>query len=335
MTTPAVSILGTGSYLPEHVATNAVLAEAVGVDEDWIVAKTGVRGRRVAAAHEATSDLAVHAARRALDAAEVHPHQIDLLLVATSTPDELIPASACHVQAELGAHNAAAFDINAVCTGFIYGLASISAMMRGDPELGHALVIGADTYSRILDYSDRKTAVLFGDGAGAAVLGRTPHPGILATTLGSDGALADLVRVPAGGSRLPASISTLVGGDHWFKMNGRGVRDFVDRVFPEIIRASLKSADLVLDDIALLVPHQANGVLLAQCAEAMSIPGERMHRTVERYGNTGAASVAITLDDAVRNGRVTPGDLLLLAAFGGGMTWGGVILQWNPALSQP
>ncbi len=330
MSTANVTILGTGSYLPDTVSTNAALAARLGIDPDWIVAKTGILERRVADPDEATSNLATRAAERALDAAGVAPEQLDLIVVATSTPDEVLPATACRVQANLRAYQAPAFDIDAVCAGFLYGLATLDGMLRSDPERRFALLVGADTYSRILDYDDRRTAVLFGDGAGAVVLGKTDRSsGILATSLRADGDLADLVRVPAGGSRLPASAETVASGQHYFLMEGQEVRTYVERMFPEVIEQTLKQAGLTLDDIDLIVPHQANGVLLRQCARMLELDVDRMHLTVERYGNTGAASVPITLDDAVRVGAVHPGDALLLVAFGGGMTTGGTAVRWE------
>lgn len=332
MSSPNVTIRGTGSYLPATVTTNAELAASLGVDEQWIVAKTGIQERRVAAPEQATSDLATRAAQAALDAARLSPGDIDLIIVATSTPDEVLPATACRVQANLGAHQAPAFDVDAVCAGFLYGLTTAAGMLRNDPELGTALLIGGDTYSRILDYNDRRTAVLFGDGAGAVVLGKTDRDsGILGTGLRADGALADLVRIPAGGSRHPATAETVAARQHYFLMDGREVRAYVEQAFPDIIAQTLKRADLTLADIDLIVPHQANGVLLRDCATMLDLDPALMHLTVDRYGNTGAASVPITLDDAVRAGRVQDGDDLLLVAFGGGMTTAGAAVRWEEA----
>lgn len=324
------AILGTGSYLPEEVLTSAELGARLGVGEQWILDKTGIRQRRVAAATEATSDLAARAAERALSSAGLTAVDVDLLIVATSTPDQPMPATACAVQAEIGATRAAAFDIDAVCTGFVYALVTAHALLSAEPVPRTALVIGADAYSRVLDYTDRRTCVLFGDGAGAVVLGRRPGgAGMLASALNSDGTLTDLVRIPAGGSRRPTSAETLAEGGHYFAMRGREVRELAARVLPELVLDLTGAAGIQLDDVDLLVPHQANGVMLGELADSLGLEPSRLHRTVERYGNTGAASVPITLDDAVRAGRLIEDDILLLAAFGGGMTWGGAVLRWT------
>ncbi|HEU5474649.1 MAG TPA: beta-ketoacyl-ACP synthase III [Actinophytocola sp.] len=326
----STAILGTGSYLPEKVLTSAELGDRLGVGEQWIVDRTHIRERRVAAADEATSDLATAAARRALRAAGLDANDLDFLIVATSTPDQPIPATACTVQANIGANRAAAFDVDAVCTGFIYALVTAHGLLCADSASRTALVIGADTYSRVLNYDDRRTCVLFGDGAGAVVLGRSrDRQGVLASTLGSDGTLADLVQIPGGGSRRPAGVDTLEAGQHFFAMRGKEVRQFADRILPEVVGRLLKSAELDLGDVDLVVPHQANGVILQELCEILELRPEQMHRTVDRYGNTGAASVPITLDDAVRAGRVADGDVLLMVALGGGMTWGGAALRWG------
>jgi 3-oxoacyl-[acyl-carrier-protein] synthase-3 len=325
-----ITILGTGSYVPDSVLTSAELGARLGVGEKWIIDKTRIRERRVAAADQATSDLAAHAARRALAAAGVAAEDIDIVLVATSTPDQPMPATACAVQAQLGATRAAAFDLDAVCSGFLYGLVTARGLLAMDDEAHTALVIGADTYSRILDYDDRRTAVLFGDGAGAVVLGKTSSgAGVLSTVLGSDGTQQDLVRIPAGGSRQPASAATLAAGEHYFAMRGREVRDLAGRVLPDLVERVLKGAGLEVSDIDLLVPHQANGVMLEDLADTLGLRSDQMHLTVGSLGNTGAASVPITLDDAVRSGRIRENDVVVLVAFGGGMTWGGAACRWT------
>lgn len=322
-------ILGTGSYLPDRIVTSGELARRIGIDERWIIEKTRVRERRVAAADEATSDLATHAAGRALEAAGLPASKIDLIVLATSTPDEPMPATAYRIQANLGAHRAIAFDVEAVCSGFVYALAVAHAMLASQART--ALVIGADTYSRILDYTDRRTAVLFGDGAGAVVLGRAGDAtaGILATALGGDGSYADLVRIPAGGSRRPASVQTLERGEHYFAMRGADVRRLANKVVPSIILELLESASLSMDEVDLIAPHQANGVMLEEWVEVLGLRPGVLHRTIDRYGNTGAASVPITFDDAVRSGRLAGPSTVLMVAFGGGMSWGGVALNWR------
>lgn len=327
-TTAQIGVLGTGSYLPERVRSNDEIARLLDIDGEWITRKTRISERRVAAPEEATSDLAVRAGHRALAAAGLTPDDLDLLVVATSSPDWMQPATACVVQAQLGAR-CASFDLNAVCTGFVYATATVAATLRGAPHLRHALVIGADTYSRILDHNDRATSVLFGDGAGAAVLGPVPDGyGVIASDLGADGGQHDLVKVPAGGSRKPACRATVTNGEHLFKMNGRGVRDFVWQRVPLGVNAALRASGLQVEDLDLVVPHQANGCLVDDCLTSLGLCSDQIHYTVERYGNTGAASVAITLDDAVSAGRLQDRDNVLLLGFGGGMTWGGVVLRW-------
>jgi 3-oxoacyl-[acyl-carrier-protein] synthase-3 len=325
------TIAGTGSYLPECVLTSAELGDRLGVGGQWIVDKTGIRERRVAAAQEATSDSATHAARRALDAAGLRATDVDLIVLATSTPDQPMPATACHVQANLGAARAAAFDVDAVCSGFVYAFVVAHALLMSDATWSTALVIGADTYSRILDYTDRRTAVLFGDGAGAVVLRKSPGTGagVLATALSADGTTADLVRIPAGGSRTPATVQTVDDGLHYFAMRGGDVRRLAAKVLPDLVADLLDATKLDLSDIDLIIPHQANGVMLAELAAALDLPDKTMHLTVDRFGNTGAGSIPITLDDAVREGRVAPGAHLLFIAIGGGMTWGGVAFRWD------
>jgi len=326
--TTQIGVLGTGSYLPTQVRTNDEVASRFDIGGDWITEKTGISERRVAAPDQATSDLAVQAGRRALEAAGLRPQDLDLLVVATSTPDSSQPATACLVQAQLGA-TCAAFDINAVCTGFVYATTVAAATLRGAPALSHALVIGADTFSRIIDPDDRATSVLFGDGAGAVVLGPVPDGyGIIASDLGADGTQHDLVKVPAGGSRKPACAATVDNGDHHFKMHGRGVRDFVWQRVPACVHATLEASQLCTDDLDLVIPHQANGRLVNDCLVSLDLRPDQIHYTLERYGNTGAASVAVTLDDAVDAVGIQDGDNVLLLGFGGGMTWGGAILRW-------
>ncbi|MEU1606138.1 3-oxoacyl-ACP synthase III family protein [Micromonospora matsumotoense] len=327
--TPAPGILATGACVPEQVVTNASLAASLGVTADWIVERTGVRERRVAAPGEATSDLATRAARQALDRAGVDPAELGLIILGTSTPDLPLPATACQVQANLGAWGAYAMDLDAVCTGFVYALDVAHKIMRCDPTIGYAVVIGADTYSRILDYTDRRTSVLFGDGAGAVVLGRSADAaGITYTRLGSDGRQNDLVRIPAGGSRTPASTGTVAHGAHFFKMDGRAVREFAARKLPELVADVTAACGLTVADLDLLVPHQANVRLLHEVTKELGFVADQVAISATHYGNTGAASVPITLDAAVTSGRIRAGARVLLAAFGGGMTWGTVLITW-------
>jgi 3-oxoacyl-[acyl-carrier-protein] synthase-3 len=324
--TTALGILGTGSYLPDRVVGNAEVAAAVGVTPDWIEQKTGIVERRRAAPHEAASDLAVRAAAAALDAAGVAPGDLRYVVVATSTPDQPQPATACLVQESLGAYGAAAFDLNAVCSGFLFALGTVQRMLLAEGG-GYGLVIGSDVYSRILDHSDRRTAVLFGDGAGAVVVGPVPAGhGLLDLTLRSDGRHHRLIRVAAGGSRLPASAETLAGGEHFFRMDGRGVREYVAEMVPPMLTELLRGHGGA-SQVDHFVPHQANGVMLADLAAQLGLAAQT-RLTVRRYGNTGAASLPVTLDDAVRQGDVRSGDVVLLSAFGGGMAMGGAVERW-------
>jgi len=326
----AVGILGTGSYLPERKVTNAELAALVpGVDADWISRKTLIEARRFAAPGEATSDLAAKAAGAALDRAGIAATEIDYVIVSTSTGDVPQPPTASLVQHLIGAHRAASFDINVVCSGFVYALSVAQGLVAMRPD-AKVLVIAADLYSRILDFTDRRTAVLFGDGAGAAVVGSVPEGfGLLETELVTRGDAADLIRVAAGGSRLPASAETVANGDHYFTMNGRGVRDFVAGQVPLVLADLLDRAGLHAKDIDHFVPHQANGVMLKELVELAGLDDAHTHLTLDRYGNVGSASVPVALDEAARSGALRPGDLVLLAGFGGGMSVGATILRWG------
>ncbi|MEV4616860.1 beta-ketoacyl-ACP synthase 3 [Kitasatospora sp. NPDC049258] len=323
----AIAVLGTGSYLPAHVITNDEVGEPAGVTGEWIHAKTGIRNRRRAKPDEATSDLAVIAARAALESAGLRAADISLIVVATSTPDSPQPPTACVVADELGAApGTAAFDVNAVCSGFVFALTTAERILHGTD--GHALVIGADVYSRILDPADRRTTILFGDGAGAVVLGPSRGGEVAATRLASFGADRELIEVPAGGSRLPASHRTVAEGLHYFTMNGRGVRDFVAENVPGAVREFLADAGTSPDRLARFVPHQANGRMLESLSAELGLGPGRTCTTFEEFGNTGSASVPITLDQAARAGELSPGDLILLAGFGGGMAMGLALLRW-------
>jgi 3-oxoacyl-(acyl-carrier-protein) synthase III len=328
VTERAVSILGTGSYAPDEEISNAEVAERVGVEPDWIARKTQILNRRYAAASEATSDLATRAAHEALENAGLTADQVDYLIVATSTGDSPQPPTSYLVQNRLDAWNAACFDINVVCSGFVYALVLARSLIAVDPG-ARALVIGADVYSRILDFSDRRTAVLFGDGAGAAVVGAAPEPGVLAFHLASRGDAGGLIRVEAGGSRLPSSHKTVDDGAHYFRMDGRGVRDFVMEQLPPALKALCAKAGVDLEEVDHFVPHQANGVMLDEVVERSGLSGARTHRVLEEYGNMGSAAVPFALDRANRDNELSDGDLVLLAGFGGGMSIGACLLRWG------
>jgi acetoacetyl-CoA synthase len=329
---PPIGVLGTGSYLPARVVGNDEVAGPAGVDADWIERRTGIRTRHRAAPHEATSDLAARASTAALDAAGIRADELSYLVVATSTPDQPQPATACFVQDLIGARRAACFDLNAVCSGFLFGLASTARLLGGE---GYGLVVGADVYSRILDPADRRTAVLFGDGAGAAVLGPVPDGhGVLEVLLRSDGANSGLIGVPAGGSRRPASAETLAEGAHWFRMQGHEVRDYVAEHVPALLHEALDAAGLTAADVDHFVPHQPNGLMLADLAGRMGM-ADRVRLTVRDYANTGAAAVPITLDHTARGIGVHPGQHVLLTAFGGGMSMGAAVLRWSAPARVP
>ncbi|MFF2852285.1 3-oxoacyl-ACP synthase III family protein [Streptomyces sp. NPDC058001] len=330
----ATGIRGTGSFLPADTVSNGIVAERAGVTAEWIVGKTGIRERRYAAEDEATSDLAVAAAEAALVDAGVEACQLGWIVVATSTPDHPQPATASLVQHRLGAAGAAAFDLNAVCSGFVFALVTVARLVAADAaeEGRYGLVVGADVYSRIIDPSDRRTAVLFGDGAGAVVLGpvRAGY-GIVGSDLTTFGRHHDMIEVPAGGSRKPASEKTLASGEHYFQMQGRAVREFVAAELPASIRRLLATCATDPHDVDHLVPHQANGAMLHDVLPGLGLPRARTHLTVAGHANTGAASVPLTLDVARREQRFGDGDILLLAGFGGGMSVGTVLVRWDAA----
>jgi 3-oxoacyl-[acyl-carrier-protein] synthase-3 len=325
----AVGVLGTGSYLPVREVTNAELATLVpGADPDWVMRKTLIRARRFAAADEAASDLAAKAAIPALDRAGITAADLDYLIISTSTGDSPQPPTANLVQDLIGATKAACFDVNVVCAGFVFALSLARSLVALRPD-AKVLVVAADVYSRILDFADRRTAVLFGDGAGAAVVGAVPAGyGILETELVSRGAAHQLIRVAAGGSRLPASAETVANGGHYFRMDGRGVREFVAEHVPPVLAGMLERAGLHAKDVDHFVPHQANGVMLQELVDLAQLDGATTHLTLDRYGNVGSASVPVALDAAVRSGQVLDGDVVLMAGFGGGMAVGASVLRW-------
>jgi len=317
-------ITGTGGHLPERVLTNHDLERMVETSDQWIRERTGIRERRIAAPDETTSVLAEHAARRAMEAAGVGPRDIDLIVLATTTPDQVFPSTACLLQRRLGIHGCPAFDVQAVCTGFIYALAVADKFIRtGDARC--ALVVGAETLSRIVDWNDRSTCVLFGDGAGAVVLQAAEEPGILSTHLHADGDYAELLQVPAGISQ---GYDTVRAGEAYMEMRGSEVFKVAVNTLGRIVDETLEANGLGRDAVDWLVPHQANIRIIAATARKLGLPMERVVVTVDRHGNTSAASVPLALDVAVRDGRIRPGELLLLEAFGGGFTWGSALVRF-------
>ena len=325
----AVGVLGTGSGVPTRILDNADFERMVDTSDEWIVTRTGMKQRRVAAENEATSDLAIEAGRAALESANVAAADIDLVIVATTTPDHATcPPTTCFVQDALGASRAAGFDLNAACTGFVNALASAYGMLASG-LYETALVIGADKLSSVVDYADRESCVLFGDGAGAVVLGAGAGRGqLLGFELGIDGSGAGLIRVEAGGSRRPASAETVSAGEHFLQLQGRRVFKFAVAKLCETVERLLERHGATIDDLDLLVPHQANLRILEAAAERLRMPMERVFVNVDRYGNTSAGSVPLALDEAVRGDRIRSGDLVCMCAFGGGLTWGGSLLQW-------
>jgi acetoacetyl-CoA synthase len=324
-----ITILGTGSYLPHRVVGNEETARRTDSTVEWIERKTQIKARRYAAEDEATSDLAARAAVRALADAGLRAEEIDYILVATSTGDSPQPPTACLVQELIGAHEAACFDLNAVCSGFVYALALARGLIAVEPT-AKALVIAADLYSRSLDFDDRRTAVLLGDGAGAAVVAAAPaaRGGILGVELVTRGEAHDLIEVTAGGSRLPASHRTVDEGGHFFRMQGRAVSAFVLDNVPGVIDGLLERCGSKADEIAHFIPHSANGVLVEQLVDRVGLSCAQLHRTLEYYGNVGAASVAVTLDQANASGALRDWDLVLVTAFGGGMAVGACLIEW-------
>ena len=321
-------VIGTGAYLPERRMTNHDIERMVETSDQWIIERTGIRERRVAAEDEATSDLAVAAAKEALAASGLSASELDLILVATATPDMLFPSTACLVQERLGAKQAFAFDLSAACTGFIYALSVADAYLRAG-TYRTVMVIGAEVLSRMVDWTDRGTCVLFGDGAGAVVLrAEKGDRGVLSTHLHSDGALWDLIYVPAGGSRIPPSADALAERLVYLKMKGNETFRVAVRALEEVAREALAANQLTVEQLSLLVPHQANLRILQAVTQRLALPTEKVVINVDRYGNTSAASVPIALDEAVRAGRVHANDLLLLEAFGAGLTWGAAMLRW-------
>ncbi|WP_447973448.1 beta-ketoacyl-ACP synthase III [Nitrospira sp. Kam-Ns4a] len=320
-------ITGTGSYLPERVLTNADLERMVATSDEWIVERTGIRERRIAAPGEASSDLGLKAAHRALEAAGVSAAELDLILVATCTGDHPLPSTACLIQHRLGALRAAACDIAAACSGFVYALSVADAYVK--TGLRHVLVIGTEVMSAITDWTDRSTCVLFGDGAGAAVVSASPgEGGILSTHLHADGSLWDMICVPGGGSRLPVAEKVLADGLQYIKMKGNETFKVAVKTLEEVAREALAAHGLAVEDVDLYVPHQANVRIIKAVAARLGLPLEKVVLNMDRYGNTSAASIPIALDEAVRDGRVRDGSLVLLGAFGSGLTWASAIIRW-------
>ena len=321
-------IAGIGTCVPERVVTNTELQKTVDTTDEWIFSRSGIRERRIASPQEATSDLAVVAAERALRDAGVPPEEVDLIIVATNTPDMLFPATACLVQDRLGARKAGAFDLAAGCTGFVYAVTAGSQFISSG-LYQNVLVIGADTLSKILNWEDRNTCVLFGDGAGAVVLRPAPEDcGFLAFRLGSDGAGGPHLTLPAGGSRLPATRETVDKKLHTIHMNGREVFKFAVRVLGEAAEEVIAAAGLTKADVDFFVPHQANVRIIVSAAKRLGLPMDKVLVNVDRYGNTSTASVPLALEEALRGGKIKDRDHVIMVGFGAGLTWAAIAMKW-------
>lgn len=325
---PAVGIVGVGSDAPDQILSNEDLEKIVDTSDEWIMERTGIKTRRISDEKTTTSTLATNAARRALEDAGVAAEDIDLIIVGTATPDMMFPSTACLVQAEIGATNATAFDLSAACSGFLYGLNVAIGMIRNGTH-HKALVIGAETLTKILDFEDRSTCVLFGDGAGAAVVqGVESGRGVLSFRLHADGSAAESLMLPAGGSRHPSTHETVDERMHFIKMNGNNVFKVGVRSMSDALVGGIEDAGLHSDDIDLFVPHQANIRIIDALAKRAGIAKDRVFVNVERYGNTSAASIPIALDEAKRAGRLKRGDVVAAVAFGAGFTWGSTIFRF-------
>jgi len=322
-----VRISGVGHYVPEAVLSNADLERTLDTSDAWITTRTGMKERRISAPGERTSDLATHAARRALEAARLESAEIDCFVVATFTPDYLMPATACLVAARLGAIGAAAFDVSIACSGFVYGLVVAASLVRSG-TFRRVMLVGAETCSAVTDPTDRGTAILFGDGAGAVVLEAAERDDLLASDLGADGRTPELLYIPARGTAGDLTERTLVERRHYMRMQGREVYRFAVGKMVESTRRVMERAGLLAADVAYVLPHQANLRIIDAAAKQLDIPMERVLINIERYGNTSAASIPILLSEAVADGRLREGDPLIFVGFGGGLSWGAVAWRW-------
>lgn len=329
----AVGLTSVGSYIPAKILTNFHLEKMVETDDQWIRKRTGIEERRISADDMAASDLAIIASRRALEKAEISPNKLDLIIVATATPDMLFPATACLVQSQIGATNAAAFDLEIGCAGFLYALA-VGSQFIANNAYDNVLIIGSEVLSRIVDWKDRQTCVLFGDGAGAVLLQSTNSgDGILSLVLGADGSGAEMLKMPAGGSRMPASPETVSQNLHYVKMNGRDVFEFAVKKMSQCTLQALEQCNLSVDEVDCFIPHQANYRIIKAVANRLNLPMEKVFININKYGNTSAASIPIALDEAVQEGIISDGNLVVLASFGAGLGWAASVLRWRSTAS--
>lgn len=328
MSNVRAGILGTGHAYPSGILTNADIEKIVDTTDEWITTRTGIKQRRKAAPGEYTSQFATRASQEAIERAGIDPADIDLILCATVTPDQILPSTGCLIQAQLGASKAAAMDIVAACSGFVYGMTIAEPMIRSG-QIKYALVIGAELLTRYVDYTDRGTCVLFGDGAGAAILGPVEGDrGILATKIRSDGRYEEQLYAPGGGTKGGFSAETIARGDHFFKMKGNEVFKIAVRSMSDISKQVLCEAGLTTEDVNLFIPHQANQRITEAVANMLKVDPALVYSNISQHGNTSSASIPICLDECVQGGRIKKDDIVLMASFGGGFTWGGVVMRW-------
>lgn len=322
-----VKFLGIGSAAPEKILSNLDLEKMIDTSDEWILSRTGIAERRIVEPEVATSDLAYEASIKALEDASMDPEDIDGIVVGTITPDYIFPSTACVLQSLLGANNAFAFDVLAGCSGFIYALHVAKGLIQSGGSK-NLLVVGAETVSKIMNYEDRTTCILFGDGAGAAVITTTDTPGILSSCLGANGDGGKFLYMPAGGSRMPTSEETVKNGSHFLRMEGKEVFKEAVKALQSSTLEAIKQADITPDDIDLLIPHQANYRIIEAVRKRLELPEEKVFSNLDRYGNTSSASVPIALDEAVKSGRLKRGDTVVFSAFGAGFTWGASVVRW-------
>lgn len=321
-------IISTGSYVPETVITNQDLEKIVDTSDEWIRERTGIGERRIVNGSQAASDLAYEAAQIALKRAHLKAKDLDLIIVGTMSPDMLFPSTACFLQSRLGAKQAAAFDLSAACSGFIYGLHVAGSLIRSETHK-RILLVGAEVLSKFTDWEDRGTCILFGDGAGAVILeGTKEKKGVISTHIYSDGTLSDLIYLPGGGSRYPCSRESILKRSHFIKMKGNETFKVAVRSLEDVAMRTLREGNLDPSDLALLIPHQANTRIIQAVAKRLNLPPEKVFVNIGKYGNTSAASIPIALDEVVQSGRISDGDYALLVAFGGGLTWASALLRW-------
>jgi 3-oxoacyl-[acyl-carrier-protein] synthase-3 len=325
-------ITGWGMAVPETVLTNYDLSESVDTNDEWIRARTGILERRIAAPDESSATLAAEAALEALEVANLYPADVDLIIVATSSPEHIFPSTASLVQDQIGAVKAGAFDLLAACTGFIFAI-NMAAQSIRTGSIENAIVIGAETLSRFTNWEDRNTCILFGDGAGAFILQASEEPGgVLSAVMRSDGSGGDLLIIPAGGSKMPTTRDTIANGDHFIRMKGREVFRFATRVMAQATREAVEQAGLVIDDIGLIIPHQANQRIIESAARGLKLSMDRFMVNLDHFGNTSTASIPLATVEAIQAGRLNPGDQVVFVGFGGGLTWGAVAAQWTGPL---